>query len=147
MHDPPDLTFMSGTTSIMVLQNICPTEIPDIWFSSGSYALAYELSHSLKRRALALLHPIPRNASAGYVNFSHLYVLCSAGPPIRRWCSRAIWPPYRGKPPYPFQIMSANSPAAPKAILTALYRDTALYWQTALLGDLYRVAHCTAKYT
>ena len=29
------------------------------------------------------------------------------GPSVRRWCDIAIRPPYRGNPPYSFQVMSA----------------------------------------
>ena len=49
---------------------------------------------------------------------------------LRRSCARATRPPYRGKPPYSFQVMRAI-PQSRRAILTALYRDT------ALLGDPY----------
>ena len=46
----------------------------------------------------------------------------------------ATWPPYLGKPLYSLQVMSAI-PQLRQAILTALYRDTALSGDTALLGD------------
>ena len=47
-------------------------------------------------------------------------------------------PPYRGKPCYLLQVISAI-PRSCQAILTAVYRDTALYRVTALLGDPYRM--------
>ena len=46
-----------------------------------------------------------------------------------------ITPPYRGKPPYSFQVMSAI-PQSSLAILTAIYRYTALL-ETAFLRDPY----------
>ena len=62
-------------------------------------------------------------------------------PVIRRWCAidRAIRPPYGGKPPYSCQVMSAI-PQERQAILTALYRDTALirqpYWGNPTVPEL-----------
>ena len=35
-------------------------------------------------------------------------------PPARRWCARAIRPPYRGKPPYSIRVMSAIFPRRAK---------------------------------
>ena len=53
-------------------------------------------------------------------------------------CLRAIRPPYKGKPPYSLQDMSAIPQSRQaKAISTVLCRDTALYRVTAILGDPY----------
>ena len=51
-----------------------------------------------------------------------------AAPPYKAvvWCAGAIRPPYRGEPPYASQVTSAV-PRSSQAILTALYRGTALF--------------------
>ena len=51
-------------------------------------------------------------------------------------------PPYRGKPPLVFQVMSAI-PQSSQAILTALYRETALLRPPG--GPLLLYARITAK--
>ena len=76
---------------------------------------------------------VPTLIVTSHFGLSYLYyvydvlIFCSysRGFPARWWCARAAWPPYRGKPPYSLQVMSAI-PQSCQTTLTALYGDTAL---------------------
>ena len=68
------------------------------------------------------------------------------GPPVRRWCAKAIRPPCRGKPPCSFQVMSAVPPDAPSDCyrLISGYRiaRTALYRGTPTVANIFANPTC-----